>query len=42
MRFSSELSPKHIESSFNYRKVLKGYNPDQNSKVEPGDTVVGM
>jgi hypothetical protein len=25
---------------FNYREVLKGDNPDQNIKLEPGDTVV--
>jgi hypothetical protein len=42
MRFSSESSPKHIGSPSNYRKVLKGDNPDQNIKLEPGDTVVGM
>jgi polysaccharide export outer membrane protein len=31
---------KHIELPFNYRDVLKGDNPDQNIKLEPGDTVV--
>jgi polysaccharide export outer membrane protein len=31
---------KHIELAFNYRDVLKGDNPDQNIKLEPGDTVV--
>jgi polysaccharide export outer membrane protein len=31
---------KHIELPFNYREVLKGDNPDQNIKLEPGDTVV--
>jgi polysaccharide export outer membrane protein len=31
---------KHIELPFNYRYVLKGDNPDQNIKLEPGDTVV--
>src|ERR1700688_197055 len=31
---------KHIEHPFNYRDVLKGDNPDQNIKLEPGDTVV--
>ncbi len=31
---------KHVEMPFNYREVLKGDNPDQNIKLEPGDTVV--
>jgi polysaccharide biosynthesis/export protein len=31
---------KHVELPFNYRDVLKGDNPDQNIKLEPGDTVV--
>jgi len=31
---------KHVELPFNYREVLKGDNPDQNIKLEPGDTVV--
>jgi polysaccharide export outer membrane protein len=31
---------KHTELPFNYREVLKGDNPDQNIKLEPGDTVV--
>lgn len=31
---------KHIELPFNYRDVLKGDNPNQNVKLEPGDTVV--
>ncbi len=31
---------KHKELPFNYREVLKGDNPDQNIKLEPGDTVV--
>jgi polysaccharide export outer membrane protein len=31
---------KHLELPFNYRDVLKGDNPDQNIKLEPGDTVV--
>jgi polysaccharide biosynthesis/export protein len=31
---------KHMELPFNYRDVLKGDNPDQNIKLEPGDTVV--
>ena len=34
------VSGKHIELPFNYREVLKGDNPDQNIKLEPGDTVV--
>jgi polysaccharide export outer membrane protein len=31
---------KHTEIPFNYREVLKGDNPEQNIKLEPGDTVV--
>jgi polysaccharide export outer membrane protein len=31
---------KNIELPFNYRDVLKGDNPGQNIKLEPGDTVV--
>ena len=31
---------KHFELPFNYRDVLKGDNPEQNIKLEPGDTVV--
>ena len=31
---------KHVELPFNYREVLKGDNPEQNIKLEPGDTVV--
>jgi len=31
---------KHTELPFNYREVLKGNNPEQNIKLEPGDTVV--
>jgi polysaccharide export outer membrane protein len=31
---------KHIELPFNYREVLKGNNPEQNIKLEPGDTIV--
>ena len=34
------VNGKHIEIPFNYREVLKGDNPDQNIKLEPGDTVV--
>jgi polysaccharide biosynthesis/export protein len=34
------VNGKHIELPFNYREVLKGDNPDQNIKMEPGDTVV--
>jgi len=34
------VNGKHIEMPFNYREVLKGDNPDQNIKLEPGDTVV--
>jgi polysaccharide export outer membrane protein len=34
------VNSKHIELPFNYREVLKGDNPDQNIKLEPGDTVV--
>lgn len=31
---------KQVELPFNYRDVLKGDNPSQNIKLEPGDTVV--
>lgn len=31
---------KHTELPFNYREVLKGDNPDQNIRLQPGDTVV--
>ena len=31
---------KQAELPFNYREVLKGDNPGQNIKLEPGDTVV--
>jgi polysaccharide export outer membrane protein len=31
---------KHVNLPFNYREVLKGDNPDQNIKLQPGDTVV--
>ena len=31
---------KHVELPFNYRDVLKGDNPEQNIKLEPGDTIV--
>jgi polysaccharide biosynthesis/export protein len=31
---------KQAELPFNYRDVLKGDNPSQNIKLEPGDTVV--
>ncbi len=31
---------KHVELPFNYRDVLRGDNPEQNIKLEPGDTVV--
>jgi polysaccharide export outer membrane protein len=34
------INGKHSELPFNYREVLKGDNPDQNIKLEPGDTVV--
>jgi len=34
------VNGKHAELPFNYREVLKGDNPDQNIKLEPGDTVV--
>jgi polysaccharide biosynthesis/export protein len=34
------VNGKHTEIPFNYREVLKGDNPDQNIKLEPGDTVV--
>jgi polysaccharide biosynthesis/export protein len=31
---------KMVQLPFNYRDVLKGDNPDQNIKLEPGDTIV--
>ena len=31
---------KMLQLAFNYRDVLKGDNPDQNIKLEPGDTIV--
>jgi polysaccharide biosynthesis/export protein len=31
---------KHVNLPFNYKEVLKGDNPDQNIKLEPGDTVI--
>lgn len=31
---------KQVQMPFNYRDVLRGDNPDQNIKLEPGDTVV--
>jgi polysaccharide export outer membrane protein len=34
------VNDKLTELPFNYREVLKGDNPDQNIKLEPGDTVV--
>jgi polysaccharide export outer membrane protein len=34
------VNGKHSELPFNYREVLKGDNPNQNIKLEPGDTVV--
>ena len=34
------VNGKHVEMPFNYRDVLRGDNPDQNIKLEPGDTVV--
>lgn len=34
------VNGKHVEMPFNYREVLKGDNPEQNIKLEPGDTVV--
>ena len=34
------VNGKHTEIPFNYREVLKGDNPEQNIKLEPGDTVV--
>lgn len=34
------VNGKHTELPFNYREVLKGDNPDQNIKLQPGDTVV--
>jgi polysaccharide export outer membrane protein len=29
-----------IRFAFNYREVIKGHHPEQNIKLEPGDTVV--
>jgi len=34
------VNGKHTELPFNYREVLKGDRPDQNIKLEPGDTIV--
>ncbi|HEV2521477.1 MAG TPA: polysaccharide biosynthesis/export family protein [Candidatus Acidoferrales bacterium] len=34
------VNGKHVEIPFNYKEVLRGDNPDQNIKLEPGDTVV--
>jgi polysaccharide export outer membrane protein len=34
------VNGKHVDLPFNYREVLKGDNPDQNIKLEPGDTVI--
>jgi polysaccharide biosynthesis/export protein len=34
------VNGKHTEIPFNYREVIKGDNPDQNIKLEPGDTIV--
>jgi len=34
------VNGKNIEIPFNYREVLKGDNPGQNVKLEPGDTIV--
>ena len=34
------VNGKRLQLPFNYREVLKGDNPDQNIKLEPGDTVV--
>lgn len=31
---------KRIQLPFNYPEVLKGENPDQNFKLEPGDTII--
>jgi polysaccharide export outer membrane protein len=31
---------KRVELPFNYREVLKGDNPEQNIKLEPGDTII--
>jgi polysaccharide export outer membrane protein len=31
---------KQVELPFNYRDVLKGDKPDQNIKLEPGDTII--
>jgi polysaccharide export outer membrane protein len=34
------VNGKHTDLPFNYREVVKGDKPDQNIKLEPGDTVV--
>jgi polysaccharide biosynthesis/export protein len=34
------VNGKPTELPFNYREVVKGGNPEQNIKLEPGDTVV--
>ena len=34
------VNGKQVEMPFNYRDVLRGDNPNQNIKLEPGDTVV--
>ena len=34
------VNGKHTDLPFNYREVIKGDKPDQNIKLEPGDTVV--
>jgi polysaccharide export outer membrane protein len=34
------VNGKATELPFNYREVVKGGNPEQNIKLEPGDTVV--
>lgn len=34
------VNGKHTDLAFNYREVIKGDKPDQNIKLEPGDTVV--
>jgi hypothetical protein len=34
------VNGKPTELPFNYREVVKGDNPEQNIKLEPGDTVV--
>jgi polysaccharide export outer membrane protein len=31
---------KHVELPFNYREALKGDKPEQNIKLEPGDTII--